>query len=52
MDFLKHWEGAMVFLSGFPPFSFEVYSNGIVEKLYVSLKKIEISRQSCRDDYE
>ncbi len=49
MDFLNHREGGMVFLSGFPPFSFTVYSNC---KRLPEFEEIEISMQSFRGDYE
>ncbi len=45
MDFLNHRKGGMVFLSGFPPFSFTVYSNC---KRLREFEEIEISMQSCR----
>jgi hypothetical protein len=62
MDFLKPKGRGYGFLSGFPPFSFPEYSNCTVEilkrlrefeEIYKRLSefyKIEISRQSCRDD--
>jgi hypothetical protein len=64
MDLLNHREGGMVFLSGFPPFSFTVCSNRTVEirkrfrefeeiiKRLREFEEIEISRKSCRVDCE
>jgi hypothetical protein len=52
MDFLNHKEGFSIrFL---PPFSFTVYSNETVEihKRLREFEEIEISRKSCRGDWE
>jgi hypothetical protein len=47
MDFLTIGGGGYGFLSGFPPFSFKVYSNRTVEicKRLREFEVIEISRQ-------
>jgi hypothetical protein len=55
MDFLNHRDRGYAFLSGFPPFSFTVYSNCMNSsnsKRLREFEEIEISRQSFRGDRE
>jgi hypothetical protein len=53
MDFLNHREGGCGFLSGFPPFSFTVYSNRTIEAVRgcVSLKIYKYFDCPERDSY-
>ncbi len=54
LGFLKPKGRGYGFLSGFPNFSFTVYSNWTVKTVRgcMSFEEIEISRQSCRGDCE